>query len=149
MIAKAAQQGQEMQFDGAKVALFLGARMVVILRDNLPGRPFAGYWDLPGGGREGEESPFGCVARECHEELGLRLLPADIAWSRAFDSAAPGKGIGWFFAAHLAAEAAQEIRFGEEGQRWALMTPEAFLGHSKAIPAFQTRLRQYLREAGR
>ena len=44
-----------MVFSGAKLALFLGADLLVIRRDMRPDIPFPGHWDLPGGGREGEE----------------------------------------------------------------------------------------------
>lgn len=42
-----------MVFDGAKLALYLGEKLAVILRDDLPGLLFADHWDLPGGGRRG------------------------------------------------------------------------------------------------
>ena len=52
-----------MGFDGAKLALYVGEKLAVILRDDTPGLPFADHWDLPGGGREGEETPLGCALR--------------------------------------------------------------------------------------
>ena len=45
--------GQQTAFHGAKLAVFLGEKLAVILRDDYPGSPFAGYWDLPGGGARG------------------------------------------------------------------------------------------------
>lgn len=42
-----------MAFGGAKIALYLGDRLIVILRDDHEWLPFAVCWDLPGGGREG------------------------------------------------------------------------------------------------
>ena len=44
-------------FIGAKLALFLGDHLVIILRDNIPNIPWPGRLDLPGGAREGNESP--------------------------------------------------------------------------------------------
>ena len=46
-----------MSFIGAKLALFIGADLLTILRDDRPDIPFPGHWDFPGGGREGGESP--------------------------------------------------------------------------------------------
>ena len=135
-----------MDFEGAKVALFLGQKLAVIQRDDFVGLPFAGFWDLPGGGRESSETPFECVARECKEELGLRLAPSDVVWSRRFVSTTTGIGTAWYFVAHLPEAAVGRVVFGDEGQRWALITPDAFLAHPKAVPAFQERLQLYLAE---
>lgn len=136
--------GSNVAFDGSKIALFLGDALAVILRDEIEGLPFAGYWDLPGGGREGDETPFACGQRECLEELGLHVPQSAVAWSRAY---AEGLQTKWFFVAHLPASAADRVVFGDEGQRWALMSPTAFVAHAKAVPAFQQRLQAYLDRA--
>lgn len=133
-------------FIGAKLALFLGDQLVVILRDDTPTIPFPGHWDLPGGGREAGEAPATCALRETAEEIGLTLLPADLTYGRRYDTA---EGVVWFFAAHLPAARAGDIRFGDEGQGWELMTPAAYLAHDLAVPSFQTRLRHYLDHPGR
>ena len=36
------------------------------------------------------------------------------------------------------------IRFGDEGQGWALMPPETYCGHAEAIPQFARQIRLYL-----
>tara|TARA_R100000365_G_C2726070_1_gene57358 strand:+ start:257 stop:709 length:453 start_codon:yes stop_codon:yes gene_type:complete len=124
-----------MGFDGAKLALYLGEKLAVILRDDTPGLPFADHWDLPGGGREGEETPLGCALRECREELGI-VVPEDaVIWQGSFDEA--GR-IKWFFVARLPAEAEAEIVFGDEGQRWRLMTQDEFLPIPAQCPHFRT-----------
>ena len=133
-----------MGFDGAKLALYLGEKLAVILRDDTPGLPFADHWDLPGGGREGAETPLACALRECREELGI-VVPEDaVIWQGSFDEA--GR-IKWFFVARLPAEAEHQIVFGDEGQRWRLMTQDEFLTHPRAVPAFQDRLRVYLAQS--
>lgn len=128
-------------FIGAKVALFVGADLVVILRDDKPDIPFPAHWDFPGGGREAGESPEACVLRETAEEIGLQLSPDDLTYRRCYQSEGQ---IGWFFAAHLAAAVAGQIRLGDEGQCWELMSPETYCSHPKAVPNFQTRLKDYL-----
>ena len=40
------------EFIGAKAAFFHGSRLLTLQRDDLPGLPWAGQWDLPGGGRD-------------------------------------------------------------------------------------------------
>lgn len=126
---------------GAKLALFVGKNLVVILRDNKPDIPFPSHWDFPGGGWEPGESPLGCALRETKEELGLLVSPSAVTYGRRYDNSG---GASWFFAAHLPEEAEADIRFGDEGQCWKFMTPEDYLDHERAIPNFQKRLRMYL-----
>lgn len=135
--------GESTAFDGAKCALFLGTQIVTILRDVHPGLAYPGCWDLPGGGREKGETPLSCVIREAREEVGLDLRAAKMIWSRDFASP---KGPQWFFCAQLPVACVDKIVFGEEGQRWMLMPPQAFLSHPKAIPHLQQRLHRALEE---
>ncbi|WP_246455792.1 NUDIX domain-containing protein [Sulfitobacter aestuariivivens] len=125
-------------FAGAKMALYIGDRLATILRDDLPGLPYAGQWDLPGGGREGGETAFACVQRECMEELGLWVTEQDLLWEHGFVADGQEK---WFFVAALPAAAADEVVFGDEGQRWELMREEAFLSHPGAVGFLQERVR--------
>ena len=128
-------------FVGAKLVLFLGQELAVILRDARPDIPWPGRLDLPGGGRDGSETPQHCVLRETHEELGLVIPPAALCWGRRFIGQS---GPVWFFAAHLDAARARDVVFGDEGQSWHLMSPEHYLTDPLAIPHFQDRLRLYL-----
>ena len=132
-----------MSFEGAKLALYLGDKLAVILRDDTPGLLFADYWDLPGGGREGDETPLVCALRECREELGIVVSPAAVVWQRAFKE---NQAIKWFFVARLPETAVAEVVLGDEGQRWTLMSDVDFLNHPKAVPDFQDRLRVFLTE---
>ncbi len=127
---------------GAKLALFVGDSLATLLRDDKPGLLWPGFWDLPGGGREGVETPLQCVLRELEEELSLRLDPAVVRWGRDYGSSSGD--ISWFFAAHVSADLARAIRLGDEGQDWALMTPSDFLSHENVVPQFKPRLQDYL-----
>lgn len=129
-------------FGGAKLALFIGGRLLVIRRDERPDIPWPGYWDLPGGGREGGESPEACVLRETAEETGLILPATALIWGRAHDGP---QGVTWFFAAHLDDAAQSRVRLGDEGQEWCLMTWQAYCAHDLAIPHFAARLAEYVR----
>ena len=133
------------EFSGAKVAVFLGQELLVILRDDRPDIPYPGHWDLPGGGREGVESPEACALRELNEELGLRLSESDLSYARAYHR---GGMVFWFFAARMPGRLAKEIEFGAEGQSWKLMPAAEYLSHVKAVPQFQARLRDYLSASG-
>tara|TARA_R110002094_G_scaffold35857_2_gene48280 strand:- start:34 stop:462 length:429 start_codon:yes stop_codon:yes gene_type:complete len=134
---------QHTTFEGAKLALYLGDDLAVILRDDIPGLLFAGYWDLPGGGREGDEGPLDCALRECHEELGLHVPKSSVIWQKSFPEGAQTK---WFFVTKLPQVKSADVVLGDEGQRWSLMSTGEYLAHPKAIPAFQDRLRAYLKD---
>lgn len=74
----------------------------------------AGFWVLPGGGREAGESEPGCVAREVREETGIEVAVGPVLYDVPADppdgtyarwrtylcrvtggEAAPGGGEGW------------------------------------------------------
>lgn len=71
-------------FMGAKIVLLSGDQLLAYKRDNKPDIPFPGMWDLPGGGREGDESPAECALREVEEEFALRIDPGRIVWEREY-----------------------------------------------------------------
>jgi 8-oxo-dGTP diphosphatase len=126
-------------FVGAKAAFFRGGTVLTYLRDETPGLRWAGLWDLPGGGREGAESPEDCLLRELWEEFGLELSPLRLVWRRVFPSMVEPARASVFFGGHLTAEEIGAIRFGDEGQGWRLMPVADFLGHAQAVPEMQRR----------
>ena len=56
------------------------------MRDDKENIPWPNMWELPGGGREGDESPFECVAREVFEELGIHLTEDNLLGSKVYPS---------------------------------------------------------------
>ena len=129
------------EFAGAKLALFIGARLLVIRRDDRPDIPWPGYLDLPGGGREPGETAEACILRETREETGLLLTAEHLIWARFYpEDPTPA----WFFAAHLPSRAERDVVFGEEGQGWALMEPQTYVDSAEAVPHFRLRVRDYL-----
>ncbi|MBQ6655862.1 MAG: NUDIX domain-containing protein [Ottowia sp.] len=50
----------------------------VLLTSRPPGKDYAGYWELPGGKLENEESVEQALVRELREELGLTVAPEDV-----------------------------------------------------------------------
>ncbi|MBT8458810.1 MAG: NUDIX domain-containing protein [Boseongicola sp.] len=129
-------------FHGAKIAILVGDQIVTILRDEIPTIPWPGYWDLPGGGRENDETPTECALRELKEELGFTINPARLAWLTPHRS--PPSYI-WFLAVELPEFNPSMVKFGDEGQEWRLGSLDWFLSHDKTIPQHKTRLRAYLK----
>lgn len=128
-----------MDFTGAKAALFCGASVLVYLRDEKPGLRWPGLWDLPGGGREGLESPEECLLREVWEEFGLRLGSERLVWRGVFPSMVEMGRESVFFGGWLSVDEVGSVRFGDEGQGWELMPVEGFLGHPQGVPEMQRR----------
>jgi 8-oxo-dGTP diphosphatase len=56
----------------------------VLLAQRPPGKPYAGYWEFPGGKLEPGESARDALARELHEELGLNVRRAAPWITQAF-----------------------------------------------------------------
>jgi len=85
-------------FVGCKLVLVQGDHLLTYLRDDTPGLPWANMWDLPGGGREGDETPEACVLRELHEEFGLVFGPERLEWQRVWPSMIDATKMSVFFA---------------------------------------------------
>lgn len=132
------------RFSGSKIGLLCEGLLLTYQRDDKPTIPWPGMWDLPGGGREGDETPLECVIRETREEFDLSLDPGCIVWTQAY----PGQGLNgldtWFFVAEVPPGTFAAIRFGDEGQRWEVTTVEKFLAKPDAIGHLQQRLREFL-----
>jgi len=132
-------------FIGVKIALFFEGDLLVYLRDNKPGLRFAGLWDFPGGGREGEETPIECVTREVKEEFSIELKPVQIIWQKEWPSMHEPNSKAHFMVAQLTKNNFENIKFGVEGQKWKLMSVDEFFSHDDAVPHLKDRLKDYLK----
>lgn len=112
-------------------------QVLLLLRDEKPGLPCAGMWDLPGGHVEAHETPAQCIVREMDEEMGLTLGPPVLFQEVEFDDRT--ESVFWQ-SADLDIDAIDLT----EGQclKWfdrdeALVTPLAF-GFNRVVEAFFT-----------
>ena len=138
---------QQLDYTGCKIALICDGRILTILRDDKPTIPWPNLWELPGGGREGDESPFDCAAREVYEELGIHLDEDCLLWSKIYPSVIFKDKQSVFMVGQLRQEQFDNITFGDEGQGLKLMSIEEFLNSKQAVPQLQGRLRDYLEES--
>lgn len=132
-------------FGGAKIALLCGDNVLTYQRDDKADIPWPGCWDLPGGGREGDETPLQCVQRETWEEFGLRIDAQQVSHGQRYQGIFPGYPPTWFMLGNITPEQIASIRFGDEGQRWQMMTIDSFIHHPQGISHLQQRLAQHLR----
>ena len=135
---------QQLDYTGCKIALICDGRILTILRDDKPTIPWPNTWELPGGGREGDESPFECVAREVFEELGLHLTEDNLLWSKVYPSMLYEGRQSVFMVGQLSQDQFDSIVFGDEGQSFKLMTIEEFLTLDQVVPQLQERVRYYV-----
>ena len=138
---------KHLDFTGCKIALICDGRILTILRDDKPTIPYPNMWDLPGGGREGNETPFECVAREVYEELSIQLLKDDIVWSWIYPSMLDENKNSVFLVGKLTQEQFDSIVFGDEGQGYKLVRLEEFLASDRVVPQLQERVRDYVEES--
>jgi 8-oxo-dGTP diphosphatase len=134
--------GGDIRFVGAKVAVFVSGEIICLLRDIDRPIPWPGHWDVLGGGREGDESPWDCVRREASEESGLELRQSDVKWAQQYMNSR-GANV-WFFVAEISEERGAVAALQNEGQAIGRMTPDAYLWHDMAVPQFQQRLADWI-----
>ena len=138
---------KHLDFTGCKIALICDGRILTILRDDKPTIPWPNLWELPGGGREGDESPFECVSREVYEELSIQLLKDDIVWSWIYPSMLDENKNSVFLVGKLTQEQFDSIVFGDEGQGYKLVRLEEFLASDRVVPQLQERVRDFVEKS--
>ena len=134
----------QFDFTGVKAALLVEQSILVILRDDRPDIPWPNTWELPGGGREGQETPLECLRREVWEELDLTLKEESIIWSKIYPSMLDKDRSAVFVVSQISQEQYREIRFGDEGKAFKLMPVEDFIKVEGVIPQLQERFKDYL-----
>lgn len=132
-------------FKGSKIALLHRGQLIAYQRDQKPDIPYPGMWDLPGGGREEDETPSECAIRETWEEFGVRVDKNSIVWEKYYPSDMPTAPGSYFLVAHFP-DGFGDVIFGHEGQQWKIIAIEDFLAHPEVVNQLKVRLRDYLAE---
>lgn len=134
---------KKVDFNGAKGLVFLGDKILAYRRDNkTTNLPL--HIDLPGGGREGDESPFETFRREVEEEFGIGIREDEIEFSCTVPSIMEPNKKSYFIVAKTLRFKPEDIIFGNEGIEWILMTPEEFIKRPDVIERQQKRVKKYL-----
>lgn len=135
---------QRFDFSGAKIALLCDGQVLTILRDDKPDIPFPDMWDLAGGGREGDETPFECTQREVFEELGISISSDSVIWCKAYQGVINPQKTSIFMVGQISQEQINQIIFGDEGQGWKMMPLSDWLKDETVMPQLRERLGEYV-----
>lgn len=101
-------------------AVIVRADGAVLLAQRPPGKPWAGYWEFPGGKLEPGESARQALGRELDEELGIRVVRAAPWLAQSF--AYPHADVELEFFRVFAWEGEP---IGRDGQAFAWQRPDA------------------------
>ena len=133
----------DLSFQGVKVALINNGKVLTVLRDNISNIPYPNMWDLAGGGRENEESPYETMRREVLEELNIDIPESNVVWVKHYESVTkPGKK-SVFMVANISDHQIESIKFGEEGQGYKMVTFQEFLDNKDVIEQLKHRFLDY------
>ncbi|MBO4913907.1 MAG: NUDIX hydrolase [Oscillospiraceae bacterium] len=134
----------ELTFQGVKVALINNGKVLTILRDNIPNIPYPNMWDLAGGGRENEESPYETMRREVREELNIDIPESDVVWVKYYESITHAGSKSVFMVANISDDQIENIVFGEEGQEYKIVSFREFLENKNVIEQLKKRFLEYI-----
>jgi 8-oxo-dGTP diphosphatase len=134
---------KKIDFNGSKGFIFIGEKLLVYRRDSSVTN-FPLMIDLPGGGKEGDETPFETFTREAKEEFGIEVKKENIVHSKAHQSIVEPWKQSYFFVAKLPASEEKNIVFGTEGTEFYLLEVDDYLNRKDIIDRHRVRLMDYL-----
>ncbi|MFZ5485449.1 MAG: (deoxy)nucleoside triphosphate pyrophosphohydrolase [Burkholderiaceae bacterium] len=77
-VAQNSPQAPQRAHTEVAVGILLRDDGALLLATRPPGKPYAGYWEFPGGKIEAGETVEQALRRELHEELGIIIGPASV-----------------------------------------------------------------------
>ena len=136
----------ERNFHGAKGLVFIGNKILVYRRDNNT-KIFPLCIDLPGGGREENESPFDTFKRETQEEFGIVIGKEDVRYAKKYQSVMDSTKESYFIVVKPSNIQEGDIVFGDEGLEFMLIDLADYLNLDDAIERHKNKVRDYLNSA--
>lgn len=136
---------KKVDFNGAKGLVFIGDKIIVYRRDQKTDI-YPLFLDLPGGGREDDESPFDTFQREVKEEFGITIEKGDVYFSSTYQSGTDPSKESYFIVTKPLKLNTADVIFGNEGLEWFLMTPDEFIARPDGIKKQQKGVAKYLSE---
>ncbi len=131
------------EFHGVKGLIQIDDIIIVIRRDTLElNAPF--QVDLPGGGREQDESPFETLHREIREMLHIPIEAEDIIYSKRYPHTHSKKDDTFFMVTKRLEVDPKSIIFGEKGLMYYAMTVHDLLQHPDGVDKQKQRIIEYL-----
>lgn len=134
---------KDRNFHGVKGLVFIGEKFIVYRRDNNT-KSFPFYIDLPGGGKENNESAFETFKRETKEEFGIDISKDNIVYAKQYISAMDNTKESYFIVVKTDNTKQKDIIFGDEGIEYFLLTPEDYLKLNDSIPRQKEKVITYL-----
>lgn len=127
---------------GSKGLVFIGDEVLVYRRDKNT-KIYPRSIDIPGGGPAAGETPFDTFQREVKEEFGLDIVQSDIVYVKKYPSTLEEIKFAYFPVAKLGSHHKDNIKFGNEGTEYMLISLDEYLGLTDAWPLFQNHAREY------
>ncbi len=134
---------KNIDFVGAKGLIFIDDKIILFRRDTKTNN-FPLQVDLPGGGREGGESPWETFKRETEEEFGIEIKKEDVCFSKKYPSIFDATKEAYFIVVKPKNIEEKDIVFGDEGLGYVLMTPKEFVLLDDGVKRQQDKVDEYL-----
>lgn len=134
---------KNIEFNGSKGLLYIGDKILTYRRDEKTNSAPLRI-DIPGGGREVNESPFDTFQREVKEEFGINIQKNDMYYSSAHQSVIQPNMVSFFMVAKPDGVKESDIVFGNEGIEYILMSIDEFINRPDGIERQQNRVKDYL-----
>ena len=117
---------------------------MLIYRRDTNTEYFPLYIDLPGGGKELDESPFETFQREVKEEFGISINEGDIVYAKKYIGVMDPTKDSYFFATKNLDSVSHPVIPGNEGSEFSSIEIKEYLELTDAINRQQDRVREYL-----
>lgn len=135
---------KEDKFVGCKVCLINNGKIITILRDNISDIPYPNMWDLPGGGRENEETPYETMRREVKEELDINVPKSNVKYIKFYKSLTSLDDKAVFMVCDIDDDLIKNINFKNEGQKYKIVSFKDFLCDKDVIEPLKNLFLEYL-----